>query len=253
MLNRFDFERAVASSDLAPLSKLVLLMVTFAADWPGGKVPARYARSLTDLASMTGMARSTVATHLNRLEKAGWISRKRPTVERARSMKERTEYRLRVPPAASPPVGLEASPGDGPASPGDGPELVREPDWASPGAGHKPDLFQTYPDQAARAISEKTGATDEEAAELAKRIKVEREPKSLIGLVLKMAKDGDLMRMLSDYRLETRKKRNIALIENARKNGPDCIHGDPGGAFLHPLTGLPLCVDCRLNALRTPA
>lgn len=249
MLNRFDFERAVAGSDLPPLSRLVLVMVMCAADWPGGKVPQRFGRSLTDLASATGMARSTVASHLNRLERAGWIVRKRPAVERARSMKERTEYRLKVPVGASPPAGLEASPSPGLASPSPGPELVREPDWASPGAGHKPDLFQTMPDQAARAISEKTGATPEEAEAIVKRIKIEKEPRNLLALIWKMATDGDLTQMLSDYRDALRRERNIAAIETLRQ-GPPCVHGDPGGSATHPLSGLPLCPQCRRNALR---
>lgn len=238
MLNRFDYERAVAGSDLPPLSRLVLVMVMFAADWPGGKVPQRYGRSLTDLASATGMARSSVASHLNRLERAGWITRKRPPVERARSMKERTEYRLKVPAGASPSPGLEASP---------------SPGLASPAAGHKPDLFQNLPEAAAReVITEKTGATEEEAMAIVKRIRTEKEPRNLVALIWKMATDGDLMQMLSDYREARLAERNVKLIEEARK-GPECIHGTPGGAFVNPRHGVPLCPDCRRNVARATA
>lgn len=36
-----------------------------------------------------------------------------------------------------------------------------------------------------------------------------------------------------------------AAINEARRHGPACEHGEPGGAFLHPVEGTPLCPLCR--------
>lgn len=36
-----------------------------------------------------------------------------------------------------------------------------------------------------------------------------------------------------------------AMIEQVRRFGEPCEHQMPGGAELHPVTGLPLCPTCR--------
>jgi len=144
-VKRSDFDTAVRRSDLPPPSRLVLMVLASLADWPGGVIPARFTPSLSTLADATGLSRSTVAEHLNGVEQRTWVDRKRPTVAAARGQKERTQYVLAVPAGCWVTADPASSPGDGlvreadqPSSPGDGPALVRELDWASPGAGHKP-------------------------------------------------------------------------------------------------------------------
>ncbi len=100
MTGRFDFERAILRSDLPPLSRFVALTLATWADDATGTIPHKFTPSLTRLAEATAISRSSVRNHLNRLELAGWVIRKRPDVELARSQGARTEYQLVVPPRA---------------------------------------------------------------------------------------------------------------------------------------------------------
>lgn len=97
MPSRFEYERAVRSSDLPSLSRLLALTLATWADVRTGRIPPRLTPSLTTLEGATGMARGSVRTHLNKLEAAGWVVRERPTVAAARSEKARTHYKIRVP------------------------------------------------------------------------------------------------------------------------------------------------------------
>jgi hypothetical protein len=120
MPSRFEYERAVRSSDLPSLSRLLALTLATWADVRTGRIPPRLTPSLTTLEGATGMARASVRTHLNKLEAAGWIVRERPTVAAARSEKARTHYKIRVPKGAAVPDS-------------DGYELGQEPSGARAG------------------------------------------------------------------------------------------------------------------------
>lgn len=141
---RWKLERAVLASELPPPARQVLLTLAVLADWPSGRTPAEHTPSLTRLARSTGLSRSTVADHLNRLESDGWVTRLRPGAARAQAEKARTQYRLVVP-GTGPGGGLVQHPDQSATrtSPIGGPALVRHPDGASPPAGHVPDLPQT--------------------------------------------------------------------------------------------------------------
>ncbi|MFD8556646.1 winged helix-turn-helix domain-containing protein [Streptosporangium canum] len=157
-LDRWGVERAVKASSLASPSRL--LMYTLLTHVTRGTlvVPAEYAPSLTKLVAETGLGRSTVAEHLNALERDGWLDRRRPTTKEAMADRARTGYRLKVP--ASVLAELEEEPVQEPdqsesrTSPGAGPVeqedlfsagpragLVQEPDGTSPGAGLNPKCF----------------------------------------------------------------------------------------------------------------
>lgn len=97
MPSRFEYERAVRSSDLPSLSRLLALTLATWADVRTGRIPPRLTPSLTTLEGATGMARASVRTHLNKLEAAGWVVRERPTIAAARSERARTHYKIRVP------------------------------------------------------------------------------------------------------------------------------------------------------------
>lgn len=97
MPSRFEYERSVRSSDLAPLSRLLALTLATWADVKTGVIPARLTPSLSTLEKATGMDRSTVRRHLNKLEAAEWVERDRPDPVEARTKKARTRYRLTIP------------------------------------------------------------------------------------------------------------------------------------------------------------
>jgi hypothetical protein len=157
--DRWTVERAIKVSRLPSPSRLLLYTLLTHVSNGTLVIPAQYSPSLTVLTRETGLGRSTVADHLNLLEREGWICRSRPTAREALAERARTAYRIQVP--ASVLAGLvrepdqsgsRTSPGAGlvepveqeglfSASPGAG--LVREPDGTSPGAGHSPTFYPT--------------------------------------------------------------------------------------------------------------
>jgi hypothetical protein len=101
MPSRFEYERAVRSSDLPPLSRLLALTVATWADVRTGVIPDRLQPSLTTLEGATGMVRASVRKHLDTLEAGGWLKRDRPPVAAARSAKARTKYSIKIPRGAA--------------------------------------------------------------------------------------------------------------------------------------------------------
>lgn len=182
MPSRFEYERAVRSSDLPSLSRLLALTLATWADVRTGRIPPRLTPSLTTLEGATGMARASVRNHLNKLEAEGWIVRDRPAVAAARTEKARTHYKIRVPKGAAvlesdgEELGqdvAEARAGDALAQPklgqevpqagaGDAPELGQEMPWARAGdalsSSFGPNTSST--DRAHRPVSEASGDAD---------------------------------------------------------------------------------------------
>jgi hypothetical protein len=252
---RWEVERAVLASGLSPRARHIALTLLTLTTPKNCVVPAEFTPSLSRLVELTGYARSTVAKELNALEADGWVVRKRPPVEAARAEKERTRYRLAIP-KASPLCGLAgpvdttlSSPHNGLASPHHGPALVRTTDpGLVRGADSYQTAFQTINQTAGgapeRIVAEATGASPEEAAAIAKRVANERDPRSLVGLLRRMAADGDLAGFLIEHRAAVVKARVADAIAEARSK-PDCEHGTAGGDQPHPVTGQPLCPLCR--------
>lgn len=96
-------------------------------------------------------------------------------------------------------------------------------------------------------VSEMTGATPDEARAIADRIRTERKPKSLPGLVRVMGRDGDLRQFLTDLRAAARKADVATALARARE-GPKCEHGVAGGESPHPTGGKAICPQCRSRA-----
>jgi hypothetical protein len=95
--DRWELERAVLASDLpAPSRHLMLTLATWA-DMSTATIPTKFTPSLTVLTNTTGLDRATVRRHLNRLERDGWVVRRRPAPEKARAEHARTTYRLTIP------------------------------------------------------------------------------------------------------------------------------------------------------------
>jgi hypothetical protein len=130
---RWKVTKAVRASNLPAPARLVMLVLADVAEVGTAEIPEKFTPSLTVLANETGLARSTVASHLKDLEAAGWITRIRPATAKALARGERTRYQLSIP-ETSPVDELvqeedQPSPAPGQPSPGAGP--------ASPGAGHR--------------------------------------------------------------------------------------------------------------------
>jgi hypothetical protein len=101
MPSRFEYERAVRASELPSLSRLVALTLATWADVATGDISERHTPSLSTLEVCTGMARASVRKHLDTLEKAGWVVRRRPDPRKARAEKARTQYALAIPTGAA--------------------------------------------------------------------------------------------------------------------------------------------------------
>jgi hypothetical protein len=118
MPSRFQYERAVRSSDLPSLSRLLALTVATWADVRTGRIPDTLQPSLTTLEDSTGMVRASVRKHLDTLEAGGWLKRDRPSAAAARSKKARTRYSIKIPKGVAVPdsdgieLGHEARAGD---------------------------------------------------------------------------------------------------------------------------------------------
>lgn len=94
------------------------------------------------------------------------------------------------------------------------------------------------------------GAEDDEIPIVIRKIKAENPSiRSLDAYVAKLADTSDLAELAATVRAERRRVDVAEQIASARR-GPQCIHGDPGGASLHPTSGLPLCALCRAATRR---
>ncbi len=97
MTTKWEINKAVRASNLAPPSRLIMLTLSDMADANTAVIPERHTPSLAQIADETGLGRTAVKAHLNRLESLGWIIRSRPSEKAARLEHERTQYALAVP------------------------------------------------------------------------------------------------------------------------------------------------------------
>lgn len=256
MTTRWEVERAVLTSDLTPPERLTALTLLTLADQGTAVIPAEYTPSLTRIQSMTGQGATTVKRVLNALESSGWVVRKRPNPADARATKERTRYALKVP-KTRPTQGLVAGSTQGLARPTEGLELGPQ---RAPGLGpqratshtpfHTDQNQQALPTSPEERVREATGASAEEAAAIVKRIREERNPRSLDGFIQRLARDGDLARYLGDVRAAAARYAD----DNDRKlrqGQPRCEHGVAGGTQNHTVTGLVRCGACRVTQTAT--
>lgn len=137
MATRWEVEKAVLRSGMDPAPRLIVLALLIKSD-NDTAVVVRDDPSLTTIAEMTGLARSTVAEWLNALEDAGWIKRTRsadsstaPTTYALLIGAQEVTRRPRIKASAertSPPAGLV---------------VVRQPDRGSPPGGPAPSYSST--------------------------------------------------------------------------------------------------------------
>lgn len=95
--NRYDVERAVEASDLAPIGRHILLVLCGRMMQGSTLIPREHSPSLNRLAAGTGWDRRTIMRHLTELENAGWLIRHRPDPVKARTEHARTSYTVLMP------------------------------------------------------------------------------------------------------------------------------------------------------------
>jgi len=161
--NRWAVTKAVRASGLPAPSRLLMLTLADVAEVGTAEIPEQHTPSLSVLADETGLDRSTVRRHLASLEAAGWLVRLRPDPAAARSLGERTRYRLTVPSVGTgrnilpPPVEAEPPQGRGTVPPEVGAENTT-------GRGTVPPIKNRSSDQVrSKPSRDKRGAAPEKA------------------------------------------------------------------------------------------
>ena len=95
--SRWDVEAAVRQSTLPAQSRLIIYTLLTHVTNGTLTVPARYAPTFSGLVGETGLARGTLSKYLNQLEADGWLTRKRPSKDRAMRGHQRTGYEITPP------------------------------------------------------------------------------------------------------------------------------------------------------------
>lgn len=91
MATRWEVEKALLKSQLPSLARLLLLALLSKAAASDAAIPSDHTPSLGEIASMTGMSKSSVAEWLAVLEPAGWVTRVKPE---GSGRYDRTQYRM---------------------------------------------------------------------------------------------------------------------------------------------------------------
>jgi hypothetical protein len=152
--------------------------------------------------------------------------------------------------------------GDGPASPrGDSQPSGRGDGQAPTGDGQAPtgdagpSPFPSASRQAPKSSSEprqivmnNTDAKPSEADAVVARVRNERNPRNLGGLLIRMARDGDLQEWVNQVRaarIKADAHEADAADRKVSRNQPTCDHGKAGGAYPHSVSGQIRCKACR--------
>lgn len=93
MTTRWEVERALLKSQLPSLARLLLLTLLSKATTSDATIPPEHTPALDEIATMTGMSKSSAAEWLAVLEPAGWVTRFKPE---GKTKYDRTQYRLDV-------------------------------------------------------------------------------------------------------------------------------------------------------------
>lgn len=188
---------------LRPNERLLMGALLCRAEADTATVGPDHSPSLTELADMTGLDRSTVRRILTRLETEGWVVRNRPDPVDARMRGVKTWYRLTIPGHDVAPVAAtpEAEPAGGtlPLAGGDTPPPV-EAD-SPQGRGHQPLIPVLTPEQ-----PEKTTAQAPPAKPKAKP-KARARPSAGIRLPDNWAPDNELKQWTLDQGMKQEQAR----------------------------------------------
>ena len=97
MTTRYDIERALEASDLPAIGRDIVFALCRCMQQGSTMILQHHSPSLTVLGRRTGWSRKTVMRYLTDLEKAGWIERRRPPADLARTVYMTTLYVVRIP------------------------------------------------------------------------------------------------------------------------------------------------------------
>ena len=76
MVTRWEVEKAVGTSRLEPIGRVIMLTLLTLTRWETAEIPPTYAPTFTDLERLTGCSRSTLTEWMKALSDADWVSRK---------------------------------------------------------------------------------------------------------------------------------------------------------------------------------
>lgn len=107
MADRWEVERALAESDLKPMTRLVVYDLLRRSDAATAVIPVRFSPSLASIARGTGLDKSTVKRHLNLAEAGGWVTRARNP--KSAGDNAPSDYAMRIPPRRTGSLGAESA------------------------------------------------------------------------------------------------------------------------------------------------
>lgn len=99
MPSRFEFERAIRRSDLAPLARLIALTIATWADAETGRIARKNQPAQSVLMEATGMSKSAFLAHRKALLDAGWVSYVPPEKIKAQKEHAQNVYSIHIPDA----------------------------------------------------------------------------------------------------------------------------------------------------------
>jgi hypothetical protein len=182
--NRYDVERAVERSNLAPIGRHIILVLCGRMMQGSTLIPPGHSPSLTKLAEGTGWDRRTIMRHLNLLEQLGWLVRHRPDPHRARTQHVRTSYTV-----IAPGLGTASAQAGGSASQGLGASRAQA-------GGGQPRGLGTDDQEARGPVPPNQGFTDQETDQA--------EENGLVDLVTKLLAERTGVAVSREWAAQTR-------------------------------------------------
>jgi hypothetical protein len=98
--------------------------------------------------------------------------------------------------------------------------------------------------RASQIVMQHTDATEKQAKAVLALIQAEKNPRRMVGLLNRMAQDGDLPEWLDRVRTNG-SRADLASWIATLQDLPPCTHGQHGGDQLRPDNGQPQCPHCR--------
>lgn len=117
---------------------------------------------------------------------------------------------------------------------------------SSPPSPHEPSENSSSSARARTRALSNLGATADEEEKIIERVrKTNGSIGNMTAYLAALGRTSDLAALLASVRSEAESAGRLAVIEEAKRHGAPCPHGQPGGAVQHPETQEPLCPLCR--------
>jgi hypothetical protein len=231
----------------AALQRHALTMLALRMNW----TTARGFASMRDIAADADVSDHTVkrATGWARSDKVGLLVCTRRGHRLGNGSTVASEWQLTLP-ADNQSQGATAGTLTSQGANGTGLKVPAAASQGASGATHQessPSQSSSSAPAAAGAIrAAEPGATDDEIEIYLAKIVKERAPANLDRYIAGMRAASHAAGIAAIRAERGRRERAAAAAAvSAARRGPECEHGEPGGATPHPSTGLPLCPLCR--------